>query len=93
MTKYRKKPIEVEAIQFDGSIESVQKVKQFTKDKFREIPEEDREDDPSKVAEVFDYIHRTWIGVRTEDWIIRGVSGEVYPCAPGVFEATYEEVK
>jgi hypothetical protein len=27
------------------------------------------------------------------DWIIRGVKGEVYPCKPDIFAATYEEVK
>jgi hypothetical protein len=26
------------------------------------------------------------------DWIITGVQGEVYPCKPGVFDATYEPV-
>ncbi|WP_422929019.1 hypothetical protein [Singulisphaera sp. PoT] len=24
------------------------------------------------------------------DWIITGVKGEVYPCKPDIFEATYE---
>lgn len=24
------------------------------------------------------------------DWLIQGVKGEVYPCKPDVFEATYE---
>ena len=24
------------------------------------------------------------------DWIIRGVKGEVYPCKPDIFAATYE---
>jgi len=24
------------------------------------------------------------------DWIIRGVQGELYPCKPDIFEATYE---
>ena len=24
------------------------------------------------------------------DWIIRGIAGEVYPCKPDIFEATYE---
>jgi hypothetical protein len=24
------------------------------------------------------------------DWIIRGIKGEVYPCKPDIFEATYE---
>lgn len=26
------------------------------------------------------------------DWIIRGVKGEIYPCKPDIFEATYEAV-
>ena len=26
------------------------------------------------------------------DWIIRGVAGEFYPCKPDIFEATYEAV-
>jgi len=24
------------------------------------------------------------------DWIIRGVKGEIYPCKPDIFEATYD---
>lgn len=27
------------------------------------------------------------------DWIIKGVEDEFYPCAPSIFEATYEEKK
>ena len=26
------------------------------------------------------------------DWIIQGIKGEIYPCKPDIFEATYEEV-
>lgn len=26
------------------------------------------------------------------DWIIKGVKGEFYPCKPDIFEATYEAV-
>ena len=29
---------------------------------------------------------------RENDWIIRGVQGEFYPCKPDIFEATYEPV-
>lgn len=25
------------------------------------------------------------------DWIIKGIKGELYPCKPDIFEATYEE--
>ena len=28
-----------------------------------------------------------------DDWIIRGVQGELYPCKPDIFEATYEAVE
>lgn len=27
------------------------------------------------------------------DWIIRGVKGELYPCKPDIFAATYEAVQ
>ena len=27
------------------------------------------------------------------DWIIKGVKGEIYPCKPDIFEATYEPVQ
>jgi len=30
---------------------------------------------------------------RNNDWIIRGVSGEYYPCKPDIFELTYEKVE
>jgi hypothetical protein len=30
--------------------------------------------------------------VTPDDYIIRGVKGEIYPCKPDIFEATYEPV-
>lgn len=30
--------------------------------------------------------------VSVDDWIICGVKGELYPCKPDIFEATYEPV-
>jgi hypothetical protein len=30
---------------------------------------------------------------RGDDWIIKGVDGEFYPCKPDIFEATYELVR
>lgn len=27
------------------------------------------------------------------DWIICGIKGEIYPCKPDIFEATYEKVE
>ena len=31
--------------------------------------------------------------VSEDDWIIRGVMGEIYPCKPDIFEQTYEPVE
>ena len=31
--------------------------------------------------------------VSWDDWIIRGVKGELYPCKPDIFEATYDRVE
>ena len=30
---------------------------------------------------------------RQGDWVIRGVAGELYPCKPDIFDATYEPVE
>tara|TARA_R110002020_G_scaffold130140_3_gene291238 strand:- start:1404 stop:1667 length:264 start_codon:yes stop_codon:yes gene_type:complete len=27
------------------------------------------------------------------DWVIKGISGECYPCKPDIFEATYEAIQ
>lgn len=29
---------------------------------------------------------------KPKDWIIKGIKGELYPCKPDIFEATYEPV-
>lgn len=29
---------------------------------------------------------------RVDDWIIKGVQGEFYPCKPEIFDATYKEI-
>ena len=31
--------------------------------------------------------------VSWDDYIIKGVQGEIYPCKPDIFEETYEKVK
>jgi hypothetical protein len=30
--------------------------------------------------------------VSVGDWIIKGIKGELYPCKPDIFDATYEPV-
>lgn len=31
--------------------------------------------------------------VQFDDWIIKGIAGEIYPCKPDIFLATYEAVE
>lgn len=31
-----------------------------------------------------------WLKVSIDDWVIKGIKGEFYPCKPDIFEATYE---
>lgn len=30
---------------------------------------------------------------RQDDWVIKGVNGELYPCKPDIFEKTYEPLE
>jgi hypothetical protein len=80
---YRKKPVVVEAVQWDGKnqfeIMSFCKNCYFTsygavKDLFIDTLEGDMQ------AAIGDYI-------------IKGVAGEFYPCKPKIFELTYEIVE
>lgn len=81
MPKFRKKPVVIEAIQWTGN--NGTEMSSFIKNVFRSV-----------VAGGAFQIH-TLEGVMTAsigDWIIKGVSGEIYPCKPDIFEKTYEPV-
>lgn len=41
--------------------------------------------DPLKIKTLEGVMSVDW-----DDWIIRGVNGEIYPCKPDIFEKTYE---
>ncbi|MDF2751638.1 MAG: hypothetical protein K0S82_20 [Gaiellaceae bacterium] len=81
MSTYRKKPVKVEAVQLRGGY--TQEIKDF-------MGEHPHEWDGAVGLKI-----PTLEGVMVAsqyDWIIRGVEGELYPCKPGIFGATYEEV-
>ena len=79
MAQYRKKPVVIEAVQYDGTFPLA-----FLKgdERVRNTP------DGMEIV-TLEGTMRANIG----DWIIRGVQGELYPCKPDIFEATYEPVK
>ena len=88
MPKFRKKPVEIEAVQFTD-LDSYLAIVAWWKDV----------DTGTLTAdEMFEYrrpimLLKTLEGTMAAnpgDWVIRGVQGEFYPCKPDIFEATYE---
>lgn len=87
----RKRPVTVTAIQWTGNNQP--DLAAFAPGSFHPVDPEDRIEDPDITAQVWDELHCTWVGVKTGQWIIRGVRGEFYPIDPAVLEATYEPVE
>lgn len=81
--KFRKRPIDVEAIQWTG--DNLAELVAFTGVRGYFVPLEG----DVFTAQVYDKLHDTPISVRTGDWILKGTHGEFYPCARDVFAATY----
>lgn len=78
--KYRKKPVIVEAVQYKGN--NVNEIVEFTGK--HNIDYGDRLKIKTLEGDMIANIN---------DYIIRGVSGEFYPCKPDIFEQTYEVVE
>ena len=83
--KFRKKPVDVEAVQWEATKESFDAIMAMG----------DIDWKPGEMgSETF--VITTLEGdhlAKKGDWIIRGVNGEFYPCKPDIFEKTYEQVE
>ena len=84
--RFRKKPVEINAIQFNGTRNNVLEIIEGL--------------DAIRTTWYYDEDKQTLAIVTLEgnmvadkgDWIIKGVKGEFYPCKPDIFELTYEKV-
>lgn len=91
--KYRKKPVEIEALQWTG--ENLEEIKVFVGKSLTY----DIIDTAWEVGKGKPYVLmkiKTLEGdmIASEgDYIIKGISDEFYPCKPDIFKATYEEVE
>jgi hypothetical protein len=99
MGKFRKKPVVIEAVQLRwdtwneicdfvdvGTLEDNKATGCYLTDEG--FPTE-------AVTNNLGLLIPTLEGVMTaseNDWIIKGVQGEFYPCKPDIFEATYDKV-
>lgn len=84
MPQFRKKPVVIEAIHWSGYSEDIGKIAAF----FGEQPVMGRGMDMSIQIKTLEGEMLAMPG----DWIIRGIKGELYPCKPDIFDATYESV-
>lgn len=90
--KYRKKPVVIEAFQYDGDLKGSDgqyyvpdwAIKAY-EDNTMYYGELD-----GQLGELFiktlEGVHHASVG----DYIIQSVNGELYPCKPDIFEKTYE---
>ena len=78
--KYVKKPIAVEAVQFNGH--NIDEVNDFCQDAFVE-------DGWLWVSTLEGNMKAS---NKVGDYVVKGVMGEFYICEKGIFEETYEEV-
>ena len=87
--KYRKKPVVIEAFQFLGESTLAKDDSEWATPAWF----------VDAVLEPTVWAYPDHIEIKTlegtmsadiGDWIIRGVKGELYPCKPDIFEATYE---
>ena len=80
--KYRKKPVVVHAVKWDGKLGTLFPL--LTHGAVAGVRQEFMSDD---------LLITTLEGemrAKPGDWIILGVAGEIYPCKADIFEATYE---
>ena len=84
MPFYVKKPVVVEAIQWTGN--NTQEIDVFTESQFLEV-----ERNGVRMLAIFTL--EGTMEARIDDWIIKGVNGEFYPCKPDIFDKTYEPAK
>jgi hypothetical protein len=94
MAKYRKKPIIIDAIQWTGA---------NAPEVFAAFPDvatiSALISRHAKHALVYDGVVLSIVTLEgtmvasVGDWIIKGVSGELYPCKPDIFDLTYEAIE
>ena len=96
MAKYRKKPVVIEAFQYDGdlkdsdgnwyvpnwAVEATKRVSCIM------LPKAVTLRQCELFIETLEGIHH----VSVWDYVIKGVNGELYPCKPDIFEKTYENI-
>lgn len=92
MTRYRKLPVEIDAVLNDGTwppiiafLDEASGLSGMIFQPGQEPPVTRNSDGTLNIA-TLEGVMRANVG----DYVIRGVSGELYPCKPDIFAKTYE---
>ena len=85
MAKYRKKPVVIEAVLWDGKAVTANS---FIGESYGRVWEYV----PTSSDIYIDTLEGSLI-CRVGDWIIKGVKGELCPCKPDIFRLTHEKVE
>lgn len=87
MPKYRKKPVEIEAIQWTGKDGSAAAISDMIGESITWSIDYSVKPPVIKIPTL-----EGTMAASVGDYIIKGVKGEFYPCKPDIFLATYEAV-
>ena len=82
-----KKPIAIEAIQWDGTYRSYQEIEEFAKP---------HQVDIMQMISTNVLVVKTLEGnmiARKDDYVVKGVKGEIYPVNSVIFDETYETLE
>jgi len=90
MSKWRKKPVVIEAFKWTGDKHQEEEPDWIVEGIKQGVVtfEEEKTENVSMMIETLEGTHRANRG----DFIIQGVQGELYPCKPDIFHMTYESV-
>lgn len=88
MTKYRKKPVVIEAVQWDGCAALAFIMRFIGRSGSIQVPFPC----PPNSKLVIETLEGN-MTASPGDWIIKGIQGEFSICKPDIFEATYEPVE
>ena len=84
--KYRKKPVEIEAVQWVS--DNIEQVYEMLGDNLIINTDEDKDEVKHFINTLEGKMEMSW-----GDYIIKGIKGEFYPCKPDIFEKTYEVIE
>lgn len=93
--QYRKKPVVIEAIRWNGANE--QEIRTFVGNPNLKVSRppsqfEYNEDLQDSMINILIPTLEGEMRADRNDYIIKGIKGEFYPCKPDIFEMTYEKM-